>query len=346
MQFHSYTAATNKLEREAHQRLLAAPRFTFTTAFLAHAKKCHLPYALHVLPVNGKAAQYRFAVSTSKIFFKCEALLRGIQHFTVGDEMCSEYRINPIANDWWYNSVMGQMIRTVTEVHSIAPQLEGKDPKPQLQRDTAQLLLERSGFELPVTTFVRRLCRFVQPHIAESIQIQKVLDTVASAKHPFLTASMVKTVLNGWCTSRRFQLTVLPCFFGCGRAHADELEHYRCCPVLWAFLRQHAPYIYYDQHHDPDNYNDDSTLMLFGLHAPPDKHHTLTAAIFLHTFFVTYENLRTHQQRSRVNDYTNKTGMLTTTLHFTLTNHPDLHNTIAATAPSSCHHNQLGHHRP
>ena len=75
MQFHSYTAETNKLEREAHQRRLAAPRFIFTTAFLAHAKKCHLPYALHVLPINGKAAQYRFAVSTSNIFFQMRSTI-------------------------------------------------------------------------------------------------------------------------------------------------------------------------------------------------------------------------------------------------------------------------------
>ena len=65
MQFHSCTAVTAKLEREAHQRLFASPRFTFTTAFLAQAKACHLPQALHVLAYHGKAAQYRFAVSTS-----------------------------------------------------------------------------------------------------------------------------------------------------------------------------------------------------------------------------------------------------------------------------------------
>ena len=61
------------------------------------------------------------------------------------------------------------------------------------------------------------------------------------------------------------------------------------------------------------------------LHAPPDLHHTLTAAVLLHAVFATYETLRSHQTITRVNDYTNKHNLLTNKLHFTLTSYKDLH---------------------
>ena len=163
MQFHSGNAVTAKLEREAHQRLMAAPRFTYTTAFLAQAKRCHFPHALHVLSLNGKAAQYRFAMATSKVFNRCEQLLRDILHYNIGDELCTEYLINPLANGWWEHSIMCQIMRTTIEAHSIAPQLEDKAPQPHLQKKMAQMFLVYSGMELPIVTINRRLCRFLQP---------------------------------------------------------------------------------------------------------------------------------------------------------------------------------------
>ena len=338
MQFHSGNAVTAKLEREAHQRLMAAPRFTFTTAFLAQAKRCHFPHALHVLSLNGKAAQYRFAMSTSKVFRRCEQLLRDILHFNVGDELCSEYRINPLANSWWDHSIMCQIMRTTIEAHSMAPQLEDREPQPQLQKKMAEMFLLYSGMEPPVATINRRLCRFLQPATVAALSVYRTLDTIAMAKQPFLIATAAKTWLNGWCTSRRYQLQVQPCHFGCGKTQGDQLEHYCCCPILWSFLRLHAPLMYHDCHHNPDNYDDNSTLLFLGLHAPPDRHRTLTAIIFLHTFFVTYETLRSHQHSSRVQDYTDKTGMLTTTLHFTLTKHPDLHDVLTPWTPRPQYH--------
>ena len=68
MQFHSHNNHTDRLEREAHQRLVSAPRYTYTTALLTQGKTCGMPHNLHTFAVNGKAAQYRFACFTSKLF--------------------------------------------------------------------------------------------------------------------------------------------------------------------------------------------------------------------------------------------------------------------------------------
>ena len=45
--------------------------------------------------------------------------------------------------------------------------------------------------------------------------------------------AFLRTVLNGWCTLRRFQ-SVGKCAFGCTLGK-DELEHYLVCRKVWDF---------------------------------------------------------------------------------------------------------------
>ena len=290
---------------------MAAPRYTYTTELLTQAKTLHLPHNIHTLPINGKAAQYRFAVSTSTIFNHCEQMLRDVLRCTLGDQDGSEYLLTPLCSQWWPNSIMAQMIRTVTHVHAITPTLEFEAPTKTLQKKISQLLLTHSGYEQPCAVFQRRLSRFLTDDTIRALSPLRTLDTISASKHPFLTATVLETWLNGWCTSRRYQLTVTPCHFGCGAARGDQLEHYRCCPVLWNCFRRNAPRLY-EQQITPDNYD------------PPDRHHTIPAAILLHTIYVTYETLRAHQQARGFGDYTDKTSALDTNLHLKLTSHPDL----------------------
>ena len=121
-------------------------------------------------------------------------------------------------------------------------------------------------------------------------------------------------------------MDTLPCVFGCGQPRGDRLEHYVRCRVLWEFMNAQAPLLYRDnhQHHDHEHYDEQSTITFLALHAPPDPNHTIPAVLLLHTFFVAYETLRARSRDRGVNDYTNKTTMLTTTLHFTITKHPEL----------------------
>jgi len=325
MQFHTFNAKTAKLEREAHQRLLSAPRFTYTTAFLAQAKAVHLPQNLHTLPVQGLAAQYRFATSTSHVYRHCEQLLRDTIRCSAGDELGTEYHLTPLCSDWWKTSIMAQLCHTVGYAYTLSPQLTTKTPTKQLQRHLADIFVQHSDYEKPLQLINRRLLRFLSLDTISSLSVDRTLTTLSSVKHPFLVATVIKTWLNGWCTSKRFQLTTLPCFFGCGQDGGDLLEHYRCCPIIWNFYRQQAPLLYEDFHVRHDNFSDSSTKVFMALHAPPDLHHTLMAAVLLHAVFTTYETLRSHQANTRVNDYTNKHNLLTNKLHFTLTNYKDLH---------------------
>ena len=328
MQFHSHNNHTDKLEREAHQRLVSAPRYTYTTALLTQGKTCGMPHNLHTLAINGKAAQYRFACFTSKLFGRYHDILRDILHFRVGDELGTEYHLTPLCSDWWTRSIMQQLIKTVVEVHSIVPEIEHKVPDQHIQKQITTILLAHSPQERPEALIRRRLCnRFLSAGACAETQPMRTLATVSLIKLPFLTATLLKTWLNGWCTSRRFQFDTLGCFFGCGCQRGDQLEHYVCCPLLWRFLNRHAPRLYqpHHQHHDTDNHNDASTIMFLALHAPPDLHHTTVVALLLHTIFVTYETIRARGHDISVNDYTDKTNLLDTTLHFTISKHPELH---------------------
>jgi len=346
MQFHGNNSVTDKLEREGHQRLFAAPRFTYTTAFVAQAKLCHFPYAIHTLAVQGRAAQYRFANFTSQIYGKCEQLLRDTIRCHLGDELGSEYHLTPLLSQWWQHSIMAQINRTVMQAHFLSPELQHQPPAAHLQRRVAQIFLPNSGLEDPFVLIDRRLERFLGDNARHSVSPRRTLATLSLAKHPFLTATVVKTWINGWCTSKRYQLAVKPCMFGCGHELGDSLEHYRCCPIVWSFYRQHAPYIYHDHHHHPDHYDDTSTTLFLALHAPPDIHHTTTAATLLHAVFTTYETLRTQQRHTGADDHTDKTALLNTKLHFTLTKYPRLHDNLTNWTPDPHNPHRQTTHRP
>jgi len=223
---------------------------------------------------------------------------------------------------------MCQLIRTVVSVHSVVPEIEYQTPDQHIQKRIAQILLDSCQQEAPEALIRRRLQnRFLSAWACAETRPMRTLATVSLIKLPFLAATLLKTWLNGWCTSRRFQLETLRCFFGCGRARGDELEHYMCCPVLWRFLNHRAPRLYQPSHHhhNTNDNNDTSNTIFLVLHAPPDQHHTITGALLLHTIFVSYETIRARCRDIGVYDYTDKTNLLDTTLHFTVSKHPELH---------------------
>jgi len=134
--------------------------------------------------------------------------------------------------------------------------------------------------------------------------------------------------------------------FGCGQRRGDCLEHYVCCRVLWDFLNAQAPLLFQDNHshHDPDNYDDNSTTTLFAPQAPPDPYHTVPSILLLHAIFATYETIRARNMDRGVNDYTNKAGMLVNTLHFAITKHPDLEECLFLWDGKDHQHQQLPSH--
>ena len=62
------------------------------------------------------------------------------------------------------------------------------------------------------------------------------LATVLKPMGPRFATTVIKTLTDSWCTSRRFGDTrLLGCFFGCDDCD-DELEHYLVCDPLWTIL--------------------------------------------------------------------------------------------------------------
>ena len=49
---------------------------------------------------------------------------------------------------------------------------------------------------------------------------------------------VIKTWINSWATSRRFDhdSITLPCIFGCGNGCEDDLAHYIKCVILWSLV--------------------------------------------------------------------------------------------------------------
>ena len=55
---------------------------------------------------------------------------------------------------------------------------------------------------------------------------------------PRVSAAVLRTFWNGWCTKRRFQQRG-PCLLGCTSFSAeDSIEHYECCPVTLDFAHR------------------------------------------------------------------------------------------------------------
>ena len=62
-----------------------------------------------------------------------------------------------------------------------------------------------------------------------------MLRRLARLVAPRVWAAVYRTLLNGWCTSRRFQQAG-SCVFGC-RHYEDSIDHYLGCPALARFGR-------------------------------------------------------------------------------------------------------------
>ena len=73
----------------------------------------------------------------------------------------------------------------------------------------------------------------------------KALGQLKDHLPPRVSAAVLRTAWNGWCTDRKFQGHG-PCRFGCGTfTQSDSLEHYAGCPVTVGFLRKRL------QFHEP-----------------------------------------------------------------------------------------------
>ena len=65
----------------------------------------------------------------------------------------------------------------------------------------------------------------------------RAMDTLKKLVPPRISASVLRTIWNGWSTSRRFQAHSR-CVFRCSDSASDSLEHYALCPLVHEFGRK------------------------------------------------------------------------------------------------------------
>ena len=72
--------------------------------------------------------------------------------------------------------------------------------------------------------------------LAHPMDLEKALAELAILLKPMgpgIAMSFIRTLVNSWCSSRRFHdPTQMPCIFGCTDA-TDALSHYLVCDPLW-----------------------------------------------------------------------------------------------------------------
>jgi hypothetical protein len=101
-----------------------------------------------------------------------------------------------------------------------------------------------------------------------------------------VVAAFLKTILNGWASTRRLQLQPRACLFGCGSKH-DCIEHYLVC--------RHVEEIWTRLHHS--DWGPLECRLGIGSSEVSDR---VKRAFFLYAIFNAYNHLR-HHSRNTVN---------------------------------------------
>ena len=142
----------------------------------------------------------------------------------------------PLWHPWreWHQRCSAQcMVRAAARAKEICPNRQ-RDPNRPLQRQLSQNIRELGPSIDPWPVLDRRLSRWRKLQVdAPWPRIMRVRFTATLAAIQDAPAATkwayIRTILNGWCTARRFQATRL-CLF-CNKGE-DSLEHFSRCTVI------------------------------------------------------------------------------------------------------------------
>ena len=225
-------------ERKACQSLLPGPTGWMVPNCLKDAKHVGFPIELADMAAVSIAAKARVA------FFENEAhgglnITRRVACFqTVAGDDCSVQHIGWVST-WASNSFFYTLERARnTYLNKCSGTGEAMGSSKQLgwQRKATQIV--RS---VPKGTSTVHLRRRLDRWDVQALQghrvgkVIRVMNEIGRTTAPKVQAAYLRTICNGWCTKRRFQLQS-PCAFGCS-AGEDSLEHFaRCTKVRDLFF--------------------------------------------------------------------------------------------------------------
>jgi len=174
----------------------------------------------------------------------------------------------------------------VPQFRTMVDSLDANLHENHFQKQIVDFLLLAYGTFNGVEFISRRMARW-RPHISSNANswwdfcgayfIQMWCADLAGSPQCVIAASL-KTSLNGWCCSRRFQKEQLRCVFGCG-SKQDCIEHYlrcSCVELLWQQLFQ-------------EDWGEFESRLAVGC---ADINGRVRRAFFLHALFCAYNHFR------------------------------------------------------
>ena len=140
---------------------------------------------------------------------------------------------------WVKNSCFASMRNAIRRVEShgiiVSQVMHSASP----QSDLAKAILKHQPYS-PNPLFIARLKRFTGDRQVKSL-IPDLIDTYRAQLKKLkgnIVTSHLRTLLNQWCTARRFQNIESDCPFGCGTGES-AVEHCAVCPAFQTLFHNH-----------------------------------------------------------------------------------------------------------
>jgi hypothetical protein len=232
-QFENAPAPTLKNEAKALQIITTGPWNAIPKDLLYQLTKVGFPIEAPSVALLNRAQMYRTAIS-SNTFAMLEAKLEQTK-------MDDDAVLCPSLRYWHNESHFMQILGNRREIEKIPGAPNMREPE-QVQSQTLKLLQGRREECPPLQIFMRRLTYWELDGItAERIcLLLNRLQMIGRRLPPFIFSAVLRTLLNGWCTSRRFQEEVLPCRL-CGTKKGDDIKHYTMCDAVLHFTATELP---------------------------------------------------------------------------------------------------------
>eukprot|EP00959_Pyramimonas_sp_CCMP1952_P354982 7435933-Pyramimonas_sp.AAC.1 len=181
-------------------------------------------------------------------------------------------------------SILVQMSALYHQFYSIRS-LPDISPRSTQRWITRELLSE---FPLPRAALIiyPRICKWAIGIPVHSIELSvKRLSRINKYLPTFIVTAILKTIFNGWNTSRRYRCGALVCKMGCYATGCDDVLHYASCPIAVGVLKRALRFF-------PEEYGSDPLASFLHHLFPNDLDSMLSCAIALDALHSSYQSLR------------------------------------------------------
>ena len=183
-----------------------------------------------------KAAMFR-VILTSTVF---QNLLLEYQEIINSDEYIIAYRFSAYAS----TSIFYQLL-LMSETSVIPPSLATDVPRKRLQAKIIRILRPEFSSGSPSLILLPRYRKWLPSFTLADMDRCFLMMNMASQFKipPFMKVALLKSICNGWNTTRRYRQGAISCRFGCQAVGGDCQLHYCSCPVAYNYLHEVLPHL-------------------------------------------------------------------------------------------------------